>query len=136
MYKARKITSASFGINERWQYRGGFIEHLPKAFGRRSNWHWGVCGAGGWSNTKAQAKKEIDRLLDRAKQILDSESAVDDESVQHSVNLTKAEARVVLAALERRVKELDGLGGPQAEALSAETRQVYQLIDGAVFSAC
>ncbi len=63
MYKAKKITNASYGINERWEYRGGFIEHLPKYFGRRGNWHWQACGATGWANSKAKAKEDIDRLL-------------------------------------------------------------------------
>lgn len=58
---------------------------------------------------------------------------VDEETLPVRLTLTKAHARIVLAALERRVKELDSLGGDQAEALRDETREVYQSIDKQVF---
>lgn len=56
-----------------WQYRGGFIEHLPRFPGRRGNWGWRVCGAGGWVNSKSEAKKKIDDLLASAAEILKNE---------------------------------------------------------------
>lgn len=55
--------------------------------------------------------------------------ADDDDDEQSLVPLTKSQARIVLAALERRVKELDSLGGPEAESLATETREIYQSID-------
>lgn len=76
MHKAKKINSPGRS-DQCWQYRGGFIEHLPRLAGRRGNWSWAVCGARGWSNNKSQAKEAIDRLLSLAKQILDAEQPAD-----------------------------------------------------------
>lgn len=60
--------------------------------------------------------------------------ADDDDDEQSLVPLTKSQARIVLAALERRVKELDSLGGPEADSLAAETREIYQSIDKQVYA--
>lgn len=59
---------------------------------------------------------------------------VDDDADQFLVPLTKSQARIVLAALERRVNELDSLGGPESESLAAETREIYQSIDRQVYA--
>lgn len=55
----------------------------------------------------------------------------DDEPV--TITVTKNHARVILAALSRRCDELTFLGGSQAEALSNETREIYQSVDGQVY---
>lgn len=68
MFKAKKVNA-----NE-WEYRGGSIEHLPKACGRRENWRWDCCGVGGWTNNKAEAKQKIDCLLAMAREILQKEA--------------------------------------------------------------
>lgn len=60
---------------------------------------------------------------------------VDEDSLPVSITLTRGQARVILAALERRVHELDSLGGQEASDLCSETRSVYQCVDGQVFSA-
>jgi hypothetical protein len=73
MHKATKIKSP-VGSQQCWDYRGGYIEHLPRRSGeRRNNWYWQVCGARGWVDNKSEAKAAIDRLLRLAQEILDAE---------------------------------------------------------------
>lgn len=89
MHKAKKVSSTGHMENERYEYRGGFIERFPSVTGRRSgNWEWGVCGVVGWVDNKSEAKDKIDRLLAAALVILQSEQAFrceDDQLCRHGV---------------------------------------------------
>ena len=75
MHRAKKIERAGHS-GECWQYRGGFMERHPPYPGSRGNWHWQVCGAGGWVTNRAQAKERIDKLLESARAILEQEAEV------------------------------------------------------------
>lgn len=55
----------------------------------------------------------------------------DEKNVTLTVSLN--EARTILASLNRRVCELESLGGPQCEELVEATKSLYQSIDGQVF---
>lgn len=74
MHKAKKVKGSQ--SEHCWEYRGGLIEHWPRAIGRRGNWCWGVCGVTGWVNNKAEAKAKIDSLLAEALRILQAERVI------------------------------------------------------------
>lgn len=61
------------------------------------------------------------------------EPEADEDALPVTLTVTKSQARTILAALSRRCNELDILGGPDAEALSKETREIYQSVDGQVY---
>lgn len=58
-----------------------------------------------------------------------------DPDAEKNVTLTVSlnEARTILAALSRRISELESLGGPQNAGLAVEARETYQSIDQQAF---
>lgn len=61
-----------------------------------------------------------------------------DPDAEKNVTLTVSlnEARTILAALSRRVSDLESLGGPQSAGLAEEARAAYQSIDQQTFHPC
>ncbi len=58
---------------------------------------------------------------------------IDEDEQPVSITLTKAQARVVLAALSRRCIELENLGGWEANILGGEAKAIYQSVDKQVY---
>lgn len=54
---------------------------------------------------------------------------IDEDEQPVSITLTKAQARVVLAALSRRCLELETLGGWEAKTLGDEAKEIYRSVD-------
>lgn len=58
---------------------------------------------------------------------------IDEDEQPVSITLTKAQARVVLAALSRRCIELETIGGWEATTLGGEAKAIYQSVDKQVY---
>lgn len=135
MKSKNKHTRATRTANGDWAYRGFVIsqDHRTKRWLilKDDSLHGTpVC----WVRTLRSAKSRIDSDLELANAVTPEPQPADDDAEQFLVPLTKSQVRVVLAALDRRVNELDSLGGPQSESLAAETREIYQSIDKQVYA--
>jgi len=75
MHKAKRVPHDYRDCCERWGYRGGYIERMPRRPGIRGNWRWMCCGAAGFAISKADARLRIDTLLAEAGRILAAEAA-------------------------------------------------------------
>ena len=58
---------------------------------------------------------------------------IDEDDQPVTITLTKAQARVVLAAVSRRCDELETLGGWEAKALGGEAKEIYRSVDKQVY---